>query len=194
MVMVCDDVVLQWLVEYGVCVFKFDVVDVVSVFGLVWQVDGEWFDVVVINVGVFGLWVVVLQMFMQVDFDVVMYINVFGFMCVLLQVVEVLVFGVCLVIIFLCMGFIGLCIGSSGWFYCVFKVVVNLVMKDVVLVLVGKVIVISFYLGWVCIDMGGGEVDIDFVISIVGMCIVLVSVKLVDLGSFFNYDGQLLVW
>ena len=67
-------------------------------------------------------------------------------------------------------------------------------MKDASLALAGKATVISFHPGWVRTDMGGAGADIDPTTSIAGMRTVLASVKQIDTGSFFNYDGRRLNW
>ncbi len=189
-----DDAALQRLAEYGARALKLDVADAASVSGLAWQVDGERFDVVVINAGVFGPRAAALQTPTQADFDAVMHTNVLGPMRVLPQVAEALAPGARLAIISSRMGSIGLRTGSSGWLYRASKAAANSVMKDAALALAGKAIVISFHPGWVRTDMGGGEADIDPATSIAGMRTVLASVKPADSGSFFNYDGQPLAW
>ncbi len=189
-----DDAALQRLAEYGARALKLDVADAASVSGLAWQVDGERFDVVVINAGVFGPRAAALQTPTQADFDAVMHTNVLGPMRVLPQVAEALAPGARLAIISSRMGSISLRTGSSGWLYRASKAAANSVMKDAALALAGKAIVISFHPGWVRTDMGGGEADIDPATSIAGMRTVLASVKPADSGSFFNYDGQPLAW
>ncbi len=189
-----DDAALQRLAEYGARALKLDVADAASVSGLAWQVDGERFDVVVINAGVFGPRAAALQTPTQADFDAVMHTNVLGPMRVLPQVAEALAPGARLAIISSRMGSIGLRTGSSGWLYRASKAAANSVMKDAALALAGKAIVISFHPGWVRTDMGGGEADIDPATSIAGMRTVLASVKPADSDSFFNYDGQPLAW
>jgi NAD(P)-dependent dehydrogenase (short-subunit alcohol dehydrogenase family) len=189
-----DDAGLERLREHGARALKLDVADAASVSGLAWQIDGERFDVVVINAGVFGPRTSGLQAPTQDDFDAVMHTNVLGPMRVLPQVAEALAPGARVAIISSRLGSIGLRGDPSGWLYRASKAAVNSVMKDASLALAGKATVLSFHPGWVRTDMGGSEADIDPATSIAGMRTVLASVKPADTGSFFNYDGQRLAW
>jgi len=189
-----DDAALERLREHGARALKLDVADAASVSGLAWQIDGEQFDVVVINAGVYGPRTEGLQTPTEADFDAVMRTNVLGPMRVLPQVAEALAPGARVAIISSRMGSIGLRGSTSGWLYRASKTAVNSVMKDASLALAGRATVISFHPGWVRTDMGGGEADIDATTSIAGMRTVLASVKPADTGSFFNYDGQRLAW
>jgi NAD(P)-dependent dehydrogenase (short-subunit alcohol dehydrogenase family) len=189
-----DDAALERLREHGARALKLDVADAASVSGLAWQIDGEQFDVVVINAGVYGPRTEGLETPTEADFDTVMRTNVLGPMRVLPQVAEALAPGARVAIISSRMGSIGLRGSPSGWLYRASKAAVNSVMKDASLALAGRATVISFHPGWVRTDMGGGEADIDATTSIAGMRTVLASVKPADTGSFFNYDGQRLAW
>ena len=189
-----DDAALDRLREHGARALKLDVADAASVSGLAWQIDGERFDVVVINAGVFGPRSDGLQTPSEADFDAVMHTNVLGPMRLLPQVAEALAPGARLAIISSRMGVIGQRTSNSGWLYRASKAAVNSVMKDAALALAGKATVISFHPGWVRTDMGGAGADIDAATSIAGMRTVLASVKPADTGCFFNYDGQRLNW
>jgi NAD(P)-dependent dehydrogenase (short-subunit alcohol dehydrogenase family) len=189
-----DDAGEQRIAELGARPLKLDVADAASASGLAWQIDGERFDVVVINAGVFGPRADALQTPTEADFDAVMRTNVLGPMRLLPQVADNLADGARVALISSRMGSIGLRTGSSGWLYRASKAAVNSVMKDASLVLAGKATVISFHPGWVRTDMGGSGADIDAPTSIAGMRTVLASVKPADTGSFFNYDGQRLDW
>ncbi|PTT79645.1 short chain dehydrogenase [Pelomonas sp. HMWF004] len=189
-----SDAALAELVALGAKPLKLDVLDAASVSGLAWQIDGEAFDVVVINAGVFGPRVGALEAPAQDDFDAVMHTNVLGPMRVLPQVAEALAPGARLAIVSSLMGSIGARANSSGWLYRASKAAVNSVMKDASLALAGKATVISFHPGWVRTDMGGAGADLEAPTSIAGMRTVLASVKPADTGSFFNYDGQRLAW
>ena len=180
--------------ELGAKPLKLDVADAASVSGLAWQIDGEQFDVVVINAGVFGSRAGALEAPTGDDFDLVMRTNVLGPMRVLPQIADALAPGARLALISSKMGSIGLRTSTSGWLYRASKAAVNSVMKDASLALAGKATVISFHPGWVRTDMGGAGADIDAPTSIAGMRTVLASVKPADTGSFFNYDGQRLDW
>ncbi|MBL8278769.1 MAG: SDR family oxidoreductase [Pelomonas sp.] len=185
-----DDAGRERVAALGAKPLTLDVASAASVSGLAWQIDGEAFDVVVINAGVFGSRAGALEAPTQDDFDTVMRTNVLGPMRLLPQVAEALAAGARLAIISSRMGSIGLRSGTHGWLYRASKAAVNSVMKDASLVLAGKATVISFHPGWVKTDMGGSGADIDAPTSIAGMRTVLASVKPADTGSFFNYDGQ----
>lgn len=189
-----DDAGLSRLAALGAKPLRLDVADAAGAAGLAWQIDGEQFDVVVINAGVFGPRAPALQTPSQDNFDLVMRTNVLGPMRILPQVAEALAPGARLAIVSSRMGSIGLRTGTSGWLYRASKAAVNSVMKDAALALAGKATVVSFHPGWVRTDMGGAEADIDAPTSIAGMRTVLASVKPADSGSFFNYDGQRLAW
>ena len=189
-----DDAALGRLREQGARALKLDVADAASVSGLAWLVDGERFDVVVINAGVYGPTTSGLETPTVDDFDAVMHTNVLGPMRLLPQIAEALAPGARVAIISSRMGSIALRTSTVGWLYRASKAAVNSVMKDASLALAGKATVISFHPGWVRTDMGGADADIDAVTSIAGMRTVLASVKPADTGSFFNYDGQRLDW
>lgn len=189
-----DDAGQARLTELGAKPLKLDVVDAASVSGLAWQIDGEAFDVVVINAGIFGPRAGALEAPAQDDFDAVMRTNVLGPMRLLPQVAEALAPGARLAVLSSRMGSIGLRTSTSGWLYRASKAAVNSVMKDASLALAGKATVVSFHPGWVRTDMGGTGADIDAPTSIAGMRTVLASVKPADTGSFFNFDGQRLAW
>lgn len=189
-----DDAALERLQAHGACALKLDVADAASVSGLAWMIDGEAFDVVVINAGVYGPSSTGLEPPTAADFDAVMHTNVLGPMRVLPQIAEALAPGARVAIISSKMGSLGLRASSSGWLYRASKAAVNSVMKDASLALAGRATVVSFHPGWVRTDMGGAGADIDAATSIAGMRTVLASVKPADTGSFFNYDGQRLDW
>lgn len=189
-----DEAALERLREHGALALKLDVADTASVSGLAWLIDGEAFDVVVINAGVYGPSTSGLETPTEADFDAVMHTNVLGPMRVLPQIVDALAPGARVAIISSKMGSIALRASTAGWLYRASKAAVNSVMKDASLALAGKATVISFHPGWVRTDMGGSGADIDASTSIAGMRTVLASVKPADTGSFFNYDGQRLAW
>jgi NAD(P)-dependent dehydrogenase (short-subunit alcohol dehydrogenase family) len=189
-----DEAALERLREHGALALQLDVADTASVSGLAWLIDGEAFDVVVINAGVYGPSTAGLETPTQADFDAVMHTNVLGPMRVLPQIADALAPGARVAILSSKMGSIGLRANTAGWLYRASKAAVNSVMKDASLALAGKATVISFHPGWVRTDMGGSGADIDAATSIAGMRTVLASVKPADTGSFFNYDGQPLAW
>ncbi|HEY1131568.1 MAG TPA: SDR family oxidoreductase [Roseateles sp.] len=189
-----DDAALERLHAHGARALKLDVADAASVSGLAWLIDGERFDVVVINAGVYGPTTTGLETPSAADFDAVMHTNVLAPMRLLPQIAEALAPGARVAIISSKMGSLGLRASSTGWLYRASKAAVNSVMRDASLALAGQAIVVSFHPGWVRTDMGGAGADIDATTSIAGMRTVLASVKSADTGSFFNYDGQRLAW
>ncbi|MBI3349655.1 MAG: SDR family oxidoreductase [Burkholderiales bacterium] len=189
-----DDAGQARIAEQGAKPLRLDVADAASVSGLAWQVDGERFDVVVINAGVYGPGTAGLETPTASDFDAVMHTNVLGPMRLLPQIAEALAPGARVAVLSSKMGSIGLRASTSGWLYRASKAAVNSVMKDASLALAGQATVISFHPGWVRTDMGGSGADIDATTSVAGMRTVLASVKPVDTGSFFSYDGQRLAW
>jgi NAD(P)-dependent dehydrogenase (short-subunit alcohol dehydrogenase family) len=189
-----DDAALGHLREHGARALKLDVADAASVSGLAWLIDGERFDVVVLNAGVFGPKTEGLQPPTEAEFDLVMHTNVLGPMRLLPQIAEALAPGARVAVLSSILGSVSLRDSTRAWTYCASKAAVNSVMKVASLALQGKATVISLHPGWVRTDMGGPEGEIDAATSIAGMRTVLASVKAADSGSFFNYDGQRLAW
>ncbi|MGQ3051798.1 MAG: SDR family oxidoreductase [Roseateles sp.] len=189
-----EEAALARLREHGARALRLDVADAGSVSGLAWLIDGERFDVVVVNAGVFGPRTSGLEAPTVADFDVVMHTNVLGPMRLLPQIAEALAPGARVAIMSSQMGALAGRSNPASWLYRASKAAVNSVMKDAALALAGKATVISFHPGWVRTDMGGAQADIDTSTSIAGMRTVLASVKPGDTGSFFNYDGQRLDW
>jgi NAD(P)-dependent dehydrogenase (short-subunit alcohol dehydrogenase family) len=188
------DAALERLHAHGARALRLDVADAASVSGLAWLIDGERFDVVVINAGVLGSRTEGLQTPTEAEFDAVMHTNVLGPMRLLPQIADALAPGARVAIVSSRMGSIALRTNAANWLYRASKAAVNSVMKDAALTLAAKATVISFHPGWVRTDMGGAGADIDATTSIAGMRTVLASVKPADTGRFFNYDGQLLDW
>ncbi|RZL34903.1 MAG: SDR family oxidoreductase [Rubrivivax sp.] len=189
-----DATALERLREHGARALSLDVADTGSVSGLAWLIDGERFDVVVLNAGVFGPRTEGLQAPTEADFDTVMRTNVLGPMRLLPQVAEALAPGARVALLSSILGSMTLRTTTHGWLYCASKAAVNSVMTDAAHVLAGKATVISLHPGWVRTDMGGPAGEIDASTSVAGMRTVLASVKPGDSGSFFNYDGQPLAW
>jgi NAD(P)-dependent dehydrogenase (short-subunit alcohol dehydrogenase family) len=178
----------------GATALKLDIADTASASGLAWQIDGQQFDLVLINAGVYGPRSEGLQTPTAADFDAVMHTNVLGPMRVLPQLAEALAADARIGILSSRMGSIGLRNSSSGWLYRASKAAVNSVMKDAALALAGKASLCSLHPGWVRTDMGGSGADIDVQTSVAGMRTVLATLKPEHTGSFFNYDGQALAW
>jgi len=189
-----DAAALEHLREHGARALKLDVADAASVSSLAWLVDGERFDIVILNAGVFGPRTEGLQPPTEAEFDAVMRTNVLGPMRLLPQVAESLAPGARIAVLSSILGSVDQCDGTHGWVYRASKAAVNSVMRVASLALAGKATVISFHPGWVRTDMGGADAEIDASASIAGMRTVLATVKPSDTGSFFNYDGRRLPW
>jgi NAD(P)-dependent dehydrogenase (short-subunit alcohol dehydrogenase family) len=178
----------------GATALQLDIADTASASGLAWQIDGQQFDLVLINAGVYGPRSEGLQTPTEAEFDQVMHTNVLGPMRLLPQLADALAPGARIGILSSRMGSIGLRSSSSGWLYRASKAALNSVMKDASLALAGKASLCSFHPGWVRTDMGGAGADIDVQTSVAGMRTVLLTLKPAHTGSFFNYDGQALAW
>jgi NAD(P)-dependent dehydrogenase (short-subunit alcohol dehydrogenase family) len=180
--------------ELGAHALRVDVVDAASAAGLAWLIDGEAFDVVVLNAGVYGPRSVGLQPPTQAEFDDVMHTNVLGAMRVLPQLVDALAPGARLAVLSSRMGSMGLRTVSSGWLYRASKAALNSVLKDASLELAGKAICVAFHPGWVRTDMGGAGADIEVSTSVSDMRRTLAALQPKDNGAYLNHDGQPLAW
>lgn len=185
---------LKLLRAEGARVLKLDVNDSASVAGLAWQIDGEVFDTVVVNAGVYGPRTKGLQTPTEADFDAVMHTNVLGPMRVVPQLVDALADGARLGVISSRMGSKGLRSNPDGWLYRASKAAVNSVLKDISLALAGKAICVALHPGWVRTDMGGGDADLDVVDSARDLRRTLAALTPADNGAFLNHDGQPLAW
>ncbi len=185
---------LAAIAALGAKPLRLDVATVAGCAGLAWQIDGEAFDVVVLNAGVFGQRTEGLATPTQALFDEVMHTNVLGPMRVLPQLSEALAPGARLALISSRMGSIGLRENAHGWLYRASKAALNSVMKDASLVLQGRAVCVSLHPGWVRTDMGGAGADLDPATSIGGMRALLARLQPSDNGGFFNFDGQPLAW
>lgn len=189
-----DDAGLARLQALGARALRLDVAQTTSVAGLAWQVDGEQFDLVVHNAGVYGPVTQSLQSPSQADFDAVMHSNVLGAMLVLPQLVDVLAPGARLAVISSRMGSMGQRSHPGMWLYRASKAAVNSVLKDVSLALQGRALCVALHPGWVRTDMGGSAADIDVATSVAGMRATLAALQPADNGRFLNFDGQPLAW
>lgn len=185
---------LAALRELGATALRLDVADTAGASGLAWQIDGDQFDTVVINAGVYGPRHLGLDTPTEAEFDQVMHTNVLGAMRVLPQLQDALAPGARIAVLSSRMGSIGLRTAHAGWLYRASKAALNSVMKDASLALAAKATLCSFHPGWVRTEMGGEGADIDAATSVAGMRAVLAGLKPQDSGSFYNYDGQPLAW
>lgn len=178
----------------GAKALTLDVAHAAGAAALAWPIDGEAFDVVVLNAGVYGPRSTGLQAPKAEDFDTVMHTNVLGAMRVLPQVVDALAPGARLAVISSRMGSMGLRASPSGWLYRASKAALNSVLKDASLVLAGKAVCVAFHPGWVRTDMGGTGADLDVATSVADMRRTLAALTPADNGAYLNHDGQPLAW
>jgi NAD(P)-dependent dehydrogenase (short-subunit alcohol dehydrogenase family) len=185
---------LQRITALGAKALRLDVLDAASASGLAWQIDGEAFDGVVINAGVFGPRLAPLAPPSQDDFDAVMRTNVLGPMRMMAQLVDALAPHAKLAVLSSRMGSIGSRESAGASLYRASKAALNSVLKDASLALSGKAICIAFHPGWVRTDMGGAGADLDAQESVAGMRQVLADLQPNDNGSFINFDGTKISW
>jgi NAD(P)-dependent dehydrogenase (short-subunit alcohol dehydrogenase family) len=189
-----DEAGLQRIRALGAKALRLDVADAASASGLAWPIDGEIFDTVIINAGVFGPRSDGLQTPSEADFDAVMHTNVLGPMRVLPQLAEALAPGASLAVISSRMGSIGLRGSPAGWLYRASKAALNSVLKDVSLVFAGRAVCVALHPGWVRTDMGGAGADLAVPDAVADMRRTLAALTAADNGGFFNHDGQALAW
>jgi NAD(P)-dependent dehydrogenase (short-subunit alcohol dehydrogenase family) len=189
-----DEEGLARLQALGARALRLDVCDAASVAGLGWQIDGEVFDVAIVNAGVIGSRTTGLQSPEQDEFDRVMRTNVLGPMRVLPLLGDALAPDARLAVLSSRMGSIGERAAAGSWLYRASKAAVNSVLKDASLVLAGRATCIAFHPGWVRTDMGGPGADLDVADSVAGMRRVLAGVSRADTGRFFNFDGSPIAW
>ena len=185
---------LARIAALGARALRLDVASAPGAAALAWPIDGEAFDAVVLNAGVYGPRTQALQAPTQDEFDAVMHTNVLGAMRVLPQVADALAPGARLAVISSRMGSIGLRGGSTGWLYRASKAALNSVLKDASLVLQGRAVCVALHPGWVRTDMGGAGAEIDVRDSVADMRRTLAGLGAGDNGGFFNHDGQPLAW
>lgn len=189
-----DEAGLARLRELGAEAFALDVADTASASGLAWRIDGQAFDVVIVNAGVTGPRLAAPQTPSQADFDAVMHVNVLGAMRILPQVADALAPGAKLAVLSSRMGSIGLRSTGSSWLYRASKAALNSVLKDMSFVLADRATCVAFHPGWVRTDMGGSAADLDVERSVGDMRRTLAALKPSENGSFLNHDHQPLAW
>jgi NAD(P)-dependent dehydrogenase (short-subunit alcohol dehydrogenase family) len=185
---------LARIAALGARALPLDVAGAAGASALAWPIDGEAFDVAIVNAGVYGPRTPGLDTPTQADFDAVMHTNVLGAMRVLPQLAEALAPGARLAVISSRMGSIGLRAGPSGWLYRASKAALNSVLKDTSLVLQGRAICVALHPGWVRTDMGGPGADLDVGTAVADMRRTLAALTPADNGGFFNHDGHGLAW
>ena len=189
-----DDDGLQRLRDLGATALRLDVADVAGASALAWPLDGEAFDLVVFNAGVYGPRTSGLQTPTQAEFDAVMHVNVLGAMRVLPQIEAALAPGAVLAVISSRMGSMGLRTNASGWLYRASKAALNSLLKDASLALGGRATCVALHPGWVRTDMGGEGADLDVAHSVAAMRRTLAAVTPAQSGEFLDHDGTPLAW
>ena len=185
---------LQHIEALGATALRLDVASAAGASALAWPINGQAFDVVVLNAGVYGPRTTGLQAPTDDEFNAVMHTNVLGAMRVLPQLVDALAPGARLAVMSSRMGSMGLRASPAGWLYRASKAALNSVLKDASLVLAGKAVCVALHPGWVRTDMGGTGADIEVADSVRDIRRTLAALKPSDNGGFFNHDGQPLAW
>ena len=178
----------------GATALQLDLLDAAGTEGLARLLQGQAYDFIVLNAGVYGPRSAGLQTPTADEFDAVMHTNVLGAMRVLPQLVDALAPGARLAVISSRMGSMGLRNSPSGWLYRASKAALNSVLKDASLAFSGKAVCVAFHPGWVRTDMGGAGADIDVSQSVADMRRTLAGLGPKDNGSFLNHDGAALDW
>jgi NAD(P)-dependent dehydrogenase (short-subunit alcohol dehydrogenase family) len=172
-----------------------DLLDAASVAGLGWRLDGERFDAVVLNAGVYGPRTQGLESPTQDDFDAVMRTNVLGPMRVLPQIEATLAAGAKLLVLSSMMGSIGQRSSTTGWLYRASKAAVNSVLRDAALMLGPRGITcVAVHPGWVQTDMGGPNASLSPERSVADLRRLLARLTPDDNGHFLNHDGSPIAW
>lgn len=190
----------------GARALRLDVATATGTAQLAWPIDGDSFDTVVLNAGIYGPRSEGLETPTQAEFDAVMHTNVLGAMRVLPQLLPALQAAhraatttapgrlPRLAVVSSRMGSMGLRAAPSGWLYRASKAALNSVLKDASLVLAGQAVCVALHPGWVRTDMGGAGADLDVATSVTDMRRTLAALTPADNGGFFNHDGQPLAW
>lgn len=189
-----DTTGLQALTALGAQALRIDVAKTASVSGLAWQIDGEAFDLVVVNAGVYGPRLRTLDTPGDLDFDQVMHTNVLGPMRVVPQLLDALAPGARVVFLSSVMASIGGRQQSTGWLYAASKAALNSVMKDVSLALADRATCIAVHPGWVQTAMGGPQAPLSVDESVASLRSTFARLGPSDNGSFLNHDGTPLPW
>lgn len=185
---------LARITALGARALRVDVATAAGASALAWPIDGEAFDVAVLNAGVYGPRTSGLNTPTEAEFDAVMHTNVLGAMRVLPLLAEALAPGARLAVISSRMGSMGLRANPSGWLYRASKAALNSVLKDASLALAGRALCVALHPGWVRTDMGGEGAYLDVADSVAAMRRTLAALTPADHGGFLNHDGQLLAW
>ncbi|MDZ7858977.1 SDR family oxidoreductase [Sphaerotilus sp.] len=185
---------LDALTALGAQALRIDVARMASVSGLAWQVDGEAFDLVVVNAGVYGPRLRTLDTPADTDFDQVMHTNVLGPMRVIPQLLDALAPGARVVFLSSTMASLGARQQTTGWLYAASKAALNSVMKDVSLALADRATCVAVHPGWVRTAMGGPQGQLSVEDSVASLRTTFARLGPADNGTFLNHDGTPLPW
>ena len=189
-----DEAGLERLRALGATALRLDVADAAGAAALAWPIDGEAFDLVLINAGVLGPEKDGLNVPTAEEFDTVMHTNVLGAMRVLAQVEHALAPQAVLAVVSSRMSSIAERSSARRWLYRASKAALNSVLRDASLVLAGRAVCVALHPGWVRTDMGGPEADLGVAHSVATMRATLAALGPADNGRFFDHDGQALPW
>lgn len=185
---------LARIAALGARALQVDVASAAGASALAWPIDGEAFDIAIVNAGVYGPRTDALAVPSEADFDAVMRTNVLGPMRMLAQLAEALAPGARVAVITSQMGSIGGRSKGNGWLYRASKAAANSVTRDAAFALAGRATVVCLHPGWVRTDMGGAQADLDVADSVADMRRTLDALTPAATGHFFNHDGQPLAW
>jgi NAD(P)-dependent dehydrogenase (short-subunit alcohol dehydrogenase family) len=189
-----SDEALAALGVLGARSLRLDVADPAGAAAPAWPIDGEAFDLVIVNAGLFGPRLPPLQAPPQEDFDAVMRTNVLGAMRVLQQVGDALAPGAVVAVVSSRMGSIGARTNGSAWLYRASKAALNSVLRDAAFALQGRAICVTLHPGWVRTDMGGADADLSPDDSAAAIQRLLAGLTPADHGCFFDHDGTPIPW
>jgi NAD(P)-dependent dehydrogenase (short-subunit alcohol dehydrogenase family) len=189
-----DDAGLERLRALGATALPLDVASAAGASALALPIDGERFDLVLLNAGIMGPRKNGFEAPTQEEFDAVMHTNVLGPMRLLAQVQPALAPQAVLAFMSSNMGGLTRRSNAGSWLYRTSKTALNSVMRDASLVLAGQAICVSLHPGWVRTDMGGTQADLGVEESVSSLRCTLAALTPADNGRFLNHDGQPLPW
>ena len=185
---------LARLSALGAAALAIDVALADSSARLAWQIDGQAFDLAVVNAGIYGPRTLGLQPPSEADFNAVMHANVLGAMRVIPQLVDSLAPGARLALMSSRMGSIGARGNTAGWLYRASKAALNSVLKDVSLALAGKAVCVALHPGYVQTEMNDGAGDLSVAHSVADLRRTIAALTSSDNGRFFDHDGTPIPW
>jgi NAD(P)-dependent dehydrogenase (short-subunit alcohol dehydrogenase family) len=189
-----DDKGLDALRALGATALPLDLLDAAGCAGLAWKLDGERFDRLILNAGVYGADKAAPSPPTQAEFDLVMQTNVLGPMRAMAALTDCVAQGAKLALLSSRMGSMGARTSPNGWLYRASKAAANSVLKDASIAFGGRAICVAFHPGWVKTDMGGSQAELTPAEAVGGMRQVLQRLTLIDNGSFLNHDGTPIPW